>query len=107
MALTDDELTEIMPEVLAYLQIDWEDETLTKKLQGSVKRGAALIEDYAGIELDFLTPGTPQGLLLDYARYSQYAATEQFEHNYQRDLIRLRNLYGVGMNGMGCNNASN
>lgn len=101
MALTTSELDTIMGEVLAYLQIDWEDETLTKKLRSGVQRGVSLLEDYAGTKLDFLSPGTPQGLLLDYMRYVHYAATEQFERNYQRDLLRLRDLYGVGLSGLG------
>lgn len=86
MALIDD--------ALAYLQITWEDATLTSKLEGAMERGMALLEEYAGTELDFETAGTPQALLFDYLRYVRSDATEMFEQNYQRDLIRLRNLYG-------------
>lgn len=86
MALIDD--------ALDYLQITWEDDTLTSKLSGALERGKALLEEYAGAELDFETAGTPQALLFDYLRYVRSDATEMFEINFQRDLIRLRSLYG-------------
>ena len=87
MALIDD--------ALAYLQITWEDKTLRRKLEGGLERGKALLEEYAGTQLDFERAGTPQALLFDYMRYVRSDATEMFEVNYQRDLMRLRNLHGV------------
>lgn len=87
MALIDD--------ALDYLQITWEDKTLRRKLEGGLKRGKVLLEEYAGGTLNFDVPGTPQALLFDYLRYVRSDATEMFEINYQRDLMRLRNLYGV------------
>lgn len=84
MALIDD--------ALDYLQITWEDPPLKRKLTGAINRGKALINEYAGTTMDFETPGTAQGLLFDYLRYVRSDATEMFEINYQRDLIRLRNL---------------
>lgn len=87
MALIDD--------ALDYLQITWEDKTLKRKLEGGLERGKVLLQEYAGTPLDFDAPGTPQALLFDYLRYVRSDATEMFEINYQRDLMRLRNLYGV------------
>lgn len=87
MALIDD--------ALDYLQITWEDKTLKRKLEGGLERGKVLLQEYAGMPLNFDTPGTPQALLFDYLRYVRSDATEMFEINYQRDLMRLRNLYGV------------
>lgn len=87
MALIDD--------ALDYLQITWEDQTLRRKLEGGLERGKVLLEEYAGETLNFDVPGTPQALLFDYLRYVRSDATEMFEINYQRDLMRLRNLYGV------------
>jgi hypothetical protein len=87
MALIDD--------ALDYLQITWEDKTLKRKLEGGLERGKVLLQEYAGTHLDFDAPGTPQALLFDYLRYVRSDATEMFEINYQRDLMRLRNLYGV------------
>lgn len=87
MALIDD--------ALDYLQITWEDKTLRRKLEGGLERGKVLLEEYAGETLNFDAPGTPQALLFDYLRYVRSDATEMFEINYQRDLMRLRNLYGV------------
>lgn len=84
MALLDD--------ALDYLQITWDDKPLERKLALSLERGKRLIAEYAGRELDFDTPGTPQSLLFDYLRYVRCDATEMFEPNYQHDLIRLRNL---------------
>lgn len=87
MALIDD--------ALDYLQITWDDQTLRRKLEGGLERGKVLLEEYAGETLNFDVPGTPQALLFDYLRYVRSDATEMFEINYQRDLMRLRNLYGV------------
>lgn len=88
MALIDD--------ALDYLQITWEDKTLKRKLGGRIwSAGKVLLQEYAGMPLNFDTPGTPQALLFDYLRYVRSDATEMFEINYQRDLMRLRNLYGV------------
>ena len=70
----------LMEDALAYLQITWQDKTLQRKLEGGIKRGKVLLEEYGGTTLNFDVPGTPQALLFDY---------------YQRDLMRLRNLYGV------------
>ncbi len=85
----------LINDALDYLQITWEDKTLRRKLEGGLERGKVLLNDYAGKTLDFENPGTPQGLLFDYLRYVRADATEMFEVNYQRDLLRLRNLYGV------------
>lgn len=85
----------LMEDALAYLQITWEDKTLQRKLEGGIERGKVLLEEYAGATLNFDVPGTPQALLFDYLRYVRSDATEMFEINYQRDLMRLRNLYGV------------
>lgn len=87
MALIDD--------ALDYLQITWEDKTLRRKLEGGLARGKALLTEYAGTPLDFERPGTPQALLFDYLRYVRSDATEMFEVNYQRDLMRLRNVCGI------------
>lgn len=92
MALIDD--------ALDYLQITWEDQTLRRKLEGGLERGKVLLEEYAGETLNFDVPGTPQALLFDYLRYVRSDATEMFEINYQRDLMRLRNLYGVNGEGL-------
>jgi len=86
MALIDD--------ALDYLQITWEDETLKRKLEGGLQRGEQILQEYAGGELDFDSPGTPQSLLFDYLRYVRSDATEMFEKNYLHDLLRLRNLSG-------------
>lgn len=85
----------LMEDALAYLQITWKDKTLQRKLEGGIERGKVLLEEYAGTTLNFDVPGTPQALLFDYLRYVRSDATEMFEINYQRDLMRLRNLYGV------------
>lgn len=87
MALFDD--------ALDYLQITWEDPQLQRKLELGLQRGESLLNEYAGCELDFETPDTPQALLFDYLRYVRSDATEVFEHNFGQDLIRLRALYGT------------
>ena len=80
----------LINDALDYLQITWQDDALQRKLEGAMARGEALIDEYAGTPQDYNIPGTAQGLLFDYLRYVRSDATEMFEQNYQRDLLRLR-----------------
>ena len=76
-----------------YLCISFDDERTDRALTSSLSRGQAVIEDYAGAEIDFSQEGAEKQLLFDYCRYVRSQAPEMFEINFRHDLIALRAKY--------------
>ena len=64
-------------------------------LEGALKRGQAVLNDYAGAEQDYEQEGLPRQLLFDYCRYVRSHAAEMFEVNFRHDLGALRELAEV------------
>ena len=77
-----------------YLKITWDDEDAA--LLSIIERGKAYLNDLAGVELNFNVAGPPRSLLLDYCRYVYNNASEYFEENFARELLRLQLQVGVG-----------
>lgn len=88
-------LIDLMSDVRNYLHINWQDDITDSNLTGMIYRGAARLEEIAGVPLDFLLPGQPQSLLLDYCRYANSQALEMFEKNFGAELNSLRIRYLV------------
>lgn len=78
MALSDTTLKELK----AYLDITWEDESLTLKIQHAAERGAAYLDRITGKANDYEKDSVAKGLLFDYVRYAQAEALEDFEKNF-------------------------
>ncbi|HPL30237.1 MAG TPA: head-tail connector protein [Anaerolineae bacterium] len=76
-----------------YLKITWNDEDA--HIQGIIDRGQAYLNDLTGAELDFEADGPPKTLLLDYCRYVYNNASEYFEENFARELLRLQLQEGI------------
>lgn len=76
-----------------YLKVTWDDEDGT--LQGIIDRGKANLDDLTGAELDYSAEGQTRALLLDYCRYAYNNASEYFEENYQKEILRLQLKTGV------------
>ncbi len=76
-----------------YLKIAWNDED--SHIQGIIDRGQAYLNDLTGAELDYETDGQPKALLLDYCRYVYNNASEYFEENFARELLRLQLQEGI------------
>ena len=76
-----------------YLKITWNDED--SHIQGIIDRGQAYLNDLTGAELDFEADGPPKTLLLDYCRYVYNNASEYFEENFARELLRLQLQEGI------------
>ena len=85
----------MLQEVKAYLKITWGDEDA--HLQNIITRGKGRLNELAGAELDFGTPGLAQDLLLDYCRYSYNNASEYFEENFREEILRLQLMTGVAL----------
>lgn len=76
-----------------YLKVTWNDEDA--HIQGIINRGQAYLNDLTGAELDFEADGPPKTLLLDYCRYVYNNASEYFEENFARELLRLQLQEGI------------
>ncbi len=81
---------ELFDSLKAYLNIAYEDELSDQALVGMVKRGKAMLDDYAGAKQDYEKEGLPKQLLFDYCRYARSHALEMFSANFGRELIALR-----------------
>ncbi|MCM1190740.1 MAG: hypothetical protein NC541_15805 [bacterium] len=79
----------MLEELKEYLNITYDDPVTDRVLQGALERGKAVLNDYAGAELDY-EEGLPRQLLFDYCRYVRSHAVEMFEVNFRHDLISLR-----------------
>jgi len=78
-----------------YLKITWIDEDAS--IAGLIARGRAKLQELVGAELDFDTEGQARSLLFDYVRYAYNNASEYFEENFQREILRLQLKTGVSL----------
>lgn len=79
--------------VKMYLKITWDDED--SEIQSIIERGKAELNDMAGVELDFDSPGLARSLLLDYCRYVHNQAKEYFRENFSEEISYLQWRMGV------------
>lgn len=80
----------LLEDVKVYLNITWEDENTSKKLEGIIERGKKYLNNVAGAELDYNVEDRPKELLLDYCRYVRSNALEEFQKNYLHELLSLQ-----------------
>lgn len=85
----------LLEQLKRYLNISYEDQDTDEMLKDILENGKAIINDYAGTELDYEQPGQARQLLFDYCRYARSHATEMFEVNFRRDLMGLREMTEV------------
>lgn len=64
-------------------------------LQLTISTGKARLKELIGAELNYEEFGAPKELLLNYCRYALNHAEELFEHNYQKEILRLQLTEGV------------
>ena len=76
-----------------YLKITWDDEDAN--LQEIIDQGEAYLNELSGAELDYTQKGLARSLLFDYCRYAYNNASEYFEENFQREILRLQLKVGV------------
>lgn len=53
-------------------------------------QGKDKLNNLTGTSLDFDTEGQAKSLLFSYCRYKYNNAEEYFEHNFQREILRLQ-----------------
>ena len=59
-------------------------------LNAAITRGTACLNDLAGVPLDITAEGLPKSLLLDFCRYAYNNATEYFEENFAKEILRMQ-----------------
>ena len=87
---TKKEAMSLLPSARNYLDITWEDPAGDEKLLGILSRGMAYLDGIAGELLDYEPEDSPRALLLDYARYVRAGALDEFQRNYQHELLSLQ-----------------
>lgn len=91
--ITEQNALALLDEVKGVLRVAWADEDET--IQKIILRGIVKLDDLAGIELDYIVQGESRSLLLQYCRYDYNNASEYFEENFQREILRLQLKTGV------------
>ena len=85
----------MLQQVKGYIKITWDDEDAA--IIDLIARGEKKLEELAGAELDFEAEGSARSLLFDYVRYAYNNASEYFEENLQREILRLQLMIGVSL----------
>ncbi len=83
----------MLDKVKDYLRVNWTDDDTA--IDDLIARGKKKLMELAGAELDFDTEGLSRSLLFDYVRYAYNNASEYFEENFQREILRLQLMTGV------------
>lgn len=78
----------LLDEIKDYLRLTGDDGNAI--LESTILRGKAKLEGLTGTTLDFEVEGLPKSLLFDYVRYAYNNASEYFEENFQREILRLQ-----------------
>lgn len=81
---------ELLNDIKNYLDITWSDNAGELKLSGIIERGIKYINNIGGTEFDFSTEDKPRELLFDYCRYVRSNALDEFQKNYQHELLSLQ-----------------
>jgi len=86
--MTEQDDVELLNEVKNYLRITWpeEDDDLSKMIQ----RAISYFKSITGTDVDFVQDGQNRQLLLDRCRYMRNHVIEEFEENFQSEIINLQ-----------------
>ena len=76
-----------------YLRITWDDDN--SAITDLIARGKKKLEELTGAALDLSTEGLSRSLLFDYCRYAYNNASEYWEENFQKEILRLQLLTGA------------
>lgn len=85
----------LLADVKNWLNITWDDEGTDRKISGIIENGVFYLNDKAGEELDYSSPGYPRQLLFEYARYARDEALDVFENNYRSMILAMQNNHMI------------
>lgn len=80
----------MVKELKRILNINWEDEETDLKLQEIIERGKSKINTLLGVDVNYELNQEAKSLLLNFARYDFNNASEYFEENFQKEILRLQ-----------------
>lgn len=77
------------------LNVTWNDEETDKKINDTYTMAEALINDYAGVTVNYSTDIVAAQLVHDCARYIWNQVLDEFESRYSSHINALRHKYEV------------
>ena len=77
------------------LNVTWDDQYTNDRIIDTYGAAMALIQDYAGPEVDLKSDEMAKQLLKDCQRYIWNDCLDEFERRYSSHIIALRNRYKV------------
>jgi hypothetical protein len=83
----------VLEVIKSYLKVAWQDED--SLITDLIARGKTRLNELAGADLDYETEGLARSLLFDFVRYAYSNASEYWEENFQREILRLQITTGV------------
>lgn len=89
--MDSEKLQLLLEDVKNSQDITWDDPSTDRKYLGMIQDGIAYLDDKAGEELDYFSPGYGRRLLFEYVRYARDAALDVFENNYQSMILAMQN----------------
>ena len=71
--------------------ITWTDEAMERKLERVIGNGISKLDRLNGRENDYINEGQAQSLLLNYVKYDLSNCLDEFDKNYQSEIIAFIN----------------
>ena len=71
--------------------ITWTDEAMERKLERVIGNGVSKLDRLNGRENDYINEGQAQSLLLNYVKYDLSNCLDDFDKNYQSEIIAFIN----------------
>ncbi len=72
------------------LDYTFPDDGIDRKIWNAMKRGMKRLDEIAGCEMDYNLAGVHKTLLLNYCRYDLAGKADEFEKNYQSQIIAMQ-----------------
>lgn len=86
--MTEQEKEELLADVKQYLNITWDEED--DDIQKMIDRSLSYFKSITGQEVDVVEDGQNRQLFLDRCRYVRNRVVEEFEQNFQSEIINLQ-----------------
>ena len=80
----------LLDDIKNSLDYTFEDDGMDKKIMDSIMRGKARLNDIAGCDMNYSLAGEHRTLLLNYCRYDLAGKADEFEKNYQSQILSLQ-----------------
>ena len=86
---------QLLVDVKDRLGVTWSDTVTDSRLKNFIEAGKAYLNDKLGCEGNYLVPGYPRTLLMEFVRYARDDALEVFEENYRSMILAMQNERAV------------